>query len=281
MPRRHPQTPKPQRRPSGPWISGPTPVIGLVGGIGAGKSAAASAFAELGAFVLDADAIGHTLLDQNPCRDIIIEVFGEGVLAPYTTEGERRPVDRKALGTIVFADPFLLGRLEDILHPLMRRTFERAIGREVRRGKHKAVILDAAILYEAEWNDLCDTVVFVDSTPENRLARLEATRGWTAETLASREKAQGPLAEKRAEANHILANNDSPEALRAAAKALWPALLKPVPKPRRLEPIEDEVEVKADLDAKLDPAPDIQPSAAADGKAGSRAKSGPRGQPSA
>ncbi len=268
MPRRHPQTPKPQRLPSGPWISGPLPVIGLVGGIGAGKSAAASAFAGLGAFVLDADVVGHTLLDQNPCRDIIIEVFGEAVLAPYTVEGERRPIDRKALGAIVFADPFLLGRLEDILHPLMRRTFERAISREVRRGQHKAVVLDAAILYEAEWNDLCDTVVFVDSTPEIRLARLEASRGWTLETLAAREKAQGPLAEKRVEANHILTNNDSPEALRAAAKALWPALLKPVPKPRRLEPLEPD----ADLDAKT--------SATADNKVASRAKSGPRGQPS-
>ena len=232
MPRRHPQNPKPQRRPSGPWLHGPTPVIGLVGGIGSGKSLAASVFADLGALVLDADRIGHTLLDQNPCRDIVVEVFGEGVLAPYTAEGERRAIDRRALGALVFADPFLLGRLEDILHPLMRRTFERAISREVRQQRHQAVVLDAAILYEAEWNDLCDTVVFVDASPEVRSARLEASRGWTAETLATREKAQGPLAEKRAEANQILGNNESPADLRAAATSLWPLLLKPRPKPR-------------------------------------------------
>ena len=266
MPRRHPQKPKPQRRPSGPWISGPIPVIGLVGGIGAGKSAAASAFAELGAFVLDADKIGHTLLDQNPCRDIVIEVFGEGVLAPYTTEGERRAIDRRALGAIVFADPFLLGRLEDILHPLMRRTFERAIDREIRRGRHKAVVLDAAILYEAEWNDLCDTVVFVDSSAENRLARLEASRGWTLETLNVREKAQGPLAEKRVEADHVLANDGTAEDLQAAAKALWKTLLKPAPKPRRIDAHTDP-----DID---DPAP------AAPGHANVNAKPGPRGRPS-
>jgi len=264
MPRRHPQKPKPQSRPPGPWLSGPIPVIGLVGGIGAGKSAAAAAFAELGAFVLDADKIGHTLLDQNPCRDIVIEVFGEGVLAPYTVEGERRAIDRRALGAIVFADPFLLGRLEDILHPLMRRTFERAIGREVRRGRHRAVVLDAAILYEAEWNDLCDAVVFVDSSVENRLARLEASRGWTLETLAAREKAQGPLAEKRAEADHVLSNDGTAEDLHAAAKTLWLTLLKPAPKPRRID---------ADTDLDIDdPAPVA--------KSHANAKPGPRGRPS-
>ncbi len=264
MPRRHPQQPKPQRRPSGPWLNGPIPVIGVVGGIGSGKSAAALAFAELGAFVLDADKIGHTLLDQSPCREIVVEVFGEGVLGPYTAEGERRPIDRRALGAIVFADPFLLSRLEDILHPLMRRTFERAIGREVRRGRCSAVVLDAAILYEAEWNDLCDTVVFVDSTPAIRLARLEASRGWTPETLATREKAQGPLGEKRVEANHVLANNGSTADLQVVAKALWPELHRPVPRLPKLNAALD-----LDLTDEKPAQPDIV----------KRAKAGPRGQP--
>ena len=255
MPRRHPQKPKPQRRPAGLWLNGPIPVIGLVGGIGSGKSLAASVFADLGGMVIDADKVGHTLLDQNPCRDIVIEVFGEEVLGPYTAEGERRPIDRKALGAMVFADPLLLGRLEDILHPLMRRTFERAISREVRRQRYSAVFLDAAILYEAEWNDLCDKVIFVDASIEVRLARLESSRGWTAETLATREKAQGVLAEKRAEADEVLANNGDPDELRAAATALWPGLLKDQPKPRPI----------IDLPS-LDESP--------------RGKRGPRGQPS-
>ena len=255
MPRRHPQNPKPQRRPAGPWLHGSLPVIGLVGGIGGGKSLAASVLAELGALVIDADKVGHTLLDQNPCRDIVVEVFGEGVLAPFTAEGERRPIDRKALGALVFADPFLLGRLEDILHPLMRRTFERAIAREVRRERYPAVVLDAAVLYEAEWNDLCDKVVFIDAAPEVRLARLEASRGWTAETLANREKAQGPLAEKRAEADVILANNATPDDLRAATTALWPSLLQDRPKSRPEIPLPP-----------LDDSP--------------RGRRGPRGQPS-
>ncbi len=203
------------------------PVVGLIGGIGAGKSRAAACFGELGGFVLDADAIGHALLEQSPCRDRVLERFGEAVLAPYTSEGERRPIDRRALGSIVFADPAALRDLEGILHPAMRRTFDRAIIRQARLGRAAAVVLDAAILYEAGWDTLCDVVVYVDAVDEVRLARLEAARGWTAEGLAAREKSQGPAEEKRRQADHILRNDGTPEDLKAAAAALWPRLIRP------------------------------------------------------
>ncbi len=228
MPRRHPLNPRPQRRPEGPWRNGPIPVIGLVGGIGAGKSLAASALAARGAFLLDADAIGHILLDQSPCRDRVLDRFGEGVLEPFAAEeGIRRPINRRALGTIAFANRSALRDLELILHPAMRKTFEKAIARESRRQRHPAIVLDAAILYEADWDSLCDLVVCVDADPDRRMARLEATRGWTAEVLASREKSQGPIEEKRRDADHVLTNDGTPEELLAAIDALWPRLLKP------------------------------------------------------
>ncbi len=228
MARRHPDNPRPQRRPAGPWRNGPIPVIGLVGGIGAGKSLAASAFVGRGAFLLDADAIGHTLLEQSPSRDRVLARFGESVLEPIgEVEGVRRAIDRRVLGAIAFSNPGSLRDLETILHPTMRRTFEKAIKRESRHARYPAIVLDAAILYEADWDSLCDLVVFVDAAPEIRLARLEAARGWTAETLAAREKSQGPLEEKRRDADHILTNDGTPEEFRAAAEALWPALLKP------------------------------------------------------
>jgi len=227
MARRHPDNPRPQRRPAGPWRHGPIPVIGLVGGIGAGKSLAAAAFAARGAFLLDADAIGHVLLEQSPCRDRVLARFGEAVLEPIgEVEGVRRAIDRKILGAIAFSNPGSLRDLEAILHPAMRRTFEKAIRRESRHARHPAIVLDAAILYEADWDSLCDLVVFVDAAPEARLARLGAARGWTAEALAAREKAQGPLEEKRRESDQILTNDGTPEDFRAAADALWPALLK-------------------------------------------------------
>ena len=203
------------------------PVVGLIGGIGAGKSLAASCFGGLGGFVLDADAIGHALLERSPCRDRVLDRFGEAVLGPYTAEGERRPIDRRALGAIAFADPVALRDLEGILHPAMRKTFDRAINRQARLGRAAAVVLDAAILYEAGWDTLCDVVVYVDAPDAARLARLEAGRGWTAETLAAREKAQGPAEEKRRQADHVLRNDGTPEALKAAAAALWPRLVRP------------------------------------------------------
>ena len=102
-------------------------------------------------------------------------------------------IDRRALGTIVFANPEALRQLEAILHPRMRRTFERAIARTVRRGQARAVVLDAAILLEAGWHTLCDRIVLVDAPREQRLARLAAARGWSEQTLAAREAAQWPL----------------------------------------------------------------------------------------
>jgi dephospho-CoA kinase len=185
----------------------------------------ANALGKRGAFVLDADAIGHVLLEQSPSRDRVIERFGEVVLEPFGEFGVRRAIDRRALGAVVFSSPGALRDLEAILHPVMRKTFEKAIGRESRRGRVNAVVLDAAILYETGWDTLCDTVVFVDASPEVRLARLEASRGWSAEGLAARENSQGPLEEKRRQADHILVNEGTPEELEADLARLWPKLM--------------------------------------------------------
>ncbi|MHC5543905.1 dephospho-CoA kinase, partial [Singulisphaera rosea] len=143
-------------RPSGPWKHGAIPVIGVIGEIGAGKSAASASLAARGAFVIDADAVGHALINQRPVRDEVIARFGTGILSPETASGEPPEIDRRALGAIVFASPSALADLETIVHPKMRRTFERAIARTVRRGQALAIVLDAAILLEAGWENLCD-----------------------------------------------------------------------------------------------------------------------------
>jgi dephospho-CoA kinase len=225
MPRPPLENSEPRRRTAGPWRNGPIPVVGLIGGIGSGKSVAAATLAGLGAFVLDADAIGHVLLEQSPCRDRVLERFGEGVLEPFGEVGVRRSIDRKALGAVVFSSPGALRDLEAILHPTMRKTFEKAIARQSRRGDVPMIVLDAAFLYEAGWDTLCDSVVFVDASPETRLARLEASRGWSSEGLAAREKAQGPLEEKRRQADHLLPNDGPLDRLAEEIKALWPRLV--------------------------------------------------------
>jgi dephospho-CoA kinase len=218
---------RPQKRPKGPWKHGPVPVLGLIGGIGAGKSLVGRIFADRGAVVLDADAIGHALLDQKPAREEVVKRFGTRVLENATgAPGESPRINRLVLGALVFGQPQALRDLESILHPRMRRTFERVISRAVRGGSNPAVVLDAAVLLEAGWNDLCDAVVFVDAPREMRLERLRVQRGWSAEKLDSRERAQLPLDEKRRRAHHVINNDSDAEALRAAAEKVWHSFVK-------------------------------------------------------
>jgi len=212
-------------RPPGPWKHGPIPVLGLVGGIGAGKSLVAAELAARGASVLDADAVGHALLQQSPARDLVYARFGDEVLDPAGL------IDRAALGAIVFSHPSARGDLEAILHPRMRKTFERAIGRAQRRGDVPAVVLDAAVLYEAGWSTLCDLAAFVDAPEDQRLARVAAQRGWTAEVLAAREAAQLPLDGKRSRAGLVVRNDAGPDELREQVDALWTRLQTP-PRPK-------------------------------------------------
>lgn len=246
FPRRRPD------RPRGPWKHGAIPVLGLIGPIGAGKSWVAAELAAQGAQVLDADAVGHALLEQRPARDLVVDRFGPAILdrsAPTGTEegSTSAPprIDRRALGGLVFNDPAALRGLEAILHPRMRRTFERAIARAQRGERVRAVVLDAAILLEAGWNDLCDLVVFVDAPRDQRLARVVEQRGWSAEQLEARERAQWSADRKRERADVVLTNDQDsdPNPLRAEIDArLWarvaqgPQTANSLPRPDRESP---------------------------------------------
>ena len=148
----------------------PIRVLGIVGGMGSGKSRIAKMLAVRGATVIDADAVGHALLDQGPVQEALVRKFGTDILGPDLGDGTRQ-IDRRALGAIVFSNEAARKALEESLHPRMRTTFERVISRLSRQVSPKPgslrlpapiVVLDAALLYEAGWNDLCDMVVFVD-----------------------------------------------------------------------------------------------------------------------
>ncbi len=226
--------------PPGPWRHGSIPVFGLVGGIGAGKSAVAARLEELGAHVIDADKVGHALLEQRPVREAVIERFGYAIVDRSTPDVAFHTIDRKALGAIVFSDPVALRALEAILHPLMRRTFEKAIDRTIRKAQARAIVLDAAILYEAGWDSLCDKVIFIDAPRPERLARLAATRGWDEAALAAREQRQGPLDGKKARADLVIVNDGDMAALRSAIGREWnPLQAKSSAKPRPSPFLED------------------------------------------
>jgi dephospho-CoA kinase len=222
-----------------------------VGGIGAGKSSVAAAFAAQGAFVLDADAIGHVLLDQRPAFEDVVKRFGTGVIVPGSPETSAR-VDRSKLAARVFGNPAELKALERILHPRMRATFTKAIGRTVRRGEHRAVVLDAAVLFEAGWDDLCDLVVFVESPQSLRLSRIHASRGWDAAELEARERVQLPLEVKQQRSGELILNVGDLDALSHEVSRVLKNLRPPRRVPRSELPPEPAREVRS---GKAFPAP--------------------------
>jgi dephospho-CoA kinase len=194
------------------WKHGSIPVLGLIGGIGGGKSSVARRLADRGAAVIDADAVGHELLEDPAIRDRVVERFGSGVAeAARPGESSAPRISRRALGAIVFNEPAALRDLEAILHPAMREDFRRTIGRLERDGGRPCIVLDAAVLLEAGWDDLCDRIALVDAPRAERLRRVKASRGWSEEALAARERSQWPVEEKRRRADWII-DNDGPPA---------------------------------------------------------------------
>jgi len=196
------------------WKHGAVPVIGLTGAIGGGKSQVAALLGQRGAVVIDADRVGHEVLEQPEVRRQVIERFGALVVAhgPDAT-ASLGAIDRQALGSIVFASRPALDDLEAIVHPQMRQQFEAIIDHESVRGRAPAVVLDAAILLEAGWDNLCDLVVFVDASQPVRLHRVARGRGWTAEVLQAREAAQWPRERKLSRADIVIHNDSSLEIL--------------------------------------------------------------------
>ncbi len=211
-----PCQPTREPRTAGRFRHGAVPVIGLIGGIGGGKSEVAALFRERGAVVIDADAVGHELLKDPAVLGRIADRFGERVLAGAGRQGSSAPaIDRKALGAIVFADPVARRDLESILHPRMRSWFLEVIESELRAGggTDHLVVLDAAVLLEAGWDDLCDLIVFVDAPLAERMRRVEERRGWSREMLEARERAQWPNDLKRRRADVVITNDAGVETL--------------------------------------------------------------------
>jgi dephospho-CoA kinase len=212
----------------GRWKHGAIPVVGLIGGIGSGKSRVASLLAERGAAVIDADAVGHELLGDPEICAKVVERFGMGVLQEPREAGTAPPkIDRRALGAIVFADPASRQALEALLHPAMRAQFLATIDRLAQRRESTCIVLDAAILLEAGWDDLCDRIVFVDAPHRQRLRRVAEARGWSEPTLEARERAQWPLDEKRRRADGIISNDSGPDRLEDQVDRLVSRLLGP------------------------------------------------------
>lgn len=175
------------------------PVIGIVGGIGSGKTAVTAWLASLGCATIDCDELGHELLLRDSVQQEIRRHWGRAVFSPT---GQ---VDRKALGKIVFANRAELDALEKILHPRIRSLIIEKISAS-QSGNFPAVVVDAAVLFEAGWDDLCTDVVFVDAPQEERFRRVRQSRQWSRDEFLAREKLQISLDKKSKRCYHTISN---------------------------------------------------------------------------
>ena len=179
------------------------PIIGLTGGIGSGKSLVARILAELGCGVIDADALAQQALDENPVANQLVDWWGNGVL------GDDGRVNRRALADIVFDRPDQLRRLEQLTHPLIRPYRLELRQDYLADEKIRAIVEDCPLLIEVELDKECDTIIFVDTPRSLRSRRLAASRGWTEQDLARREKIQASLDTKAKRADHVVVNDAS------------------------------------------------------------------------
>lgn len=186
------------------------PLLGLTGGIGAGKSAALDAFAALGAATLSSDAVVHRLYGRSDVREAVVARFGASV---YRGDA----VDRAALGEAAFADPEGIGFLEDLLHPLIGPEREAWIAEHAGADPPPpALVCEVPLLFEAGLEDAFDAVLVVTAAEELRRARV-AGRGQDFDTRSARQVSEE---EKAARADEVYVNEGSLDELRAWARAV-------------------------------------------------------------
>lgn len=182
-------------------------VVGVLGGIGSGKSAVSNALSRyFQTLTIDADRIGHEVLDISTVKENIRQNFGDDVFDGIDIC--RQSLARKVFGSDQHSQQ-ALAKLERIVHPEIRRKVEQQLN-EV-PAEIDIVLLDAAVMLEAGWDDLCDHIVFVDTPFETRLARVQENRNWTADELRRREASQISIEDKRNASEFTVDNSGSLE----------------------------------------------------------------------
>ena len=197
-------------------------VIGLIGGVASGKSAVAAELARRGATIFDADKIGHAVLQRPAVRDELVARWGREILDG--AGGVSRPAVAKLVSGDTNEAKANRQALEELLHPLIRAQIEAEI-RQLPDAVIPAVVIDAPLLIESGWNEVCQAVIFVDSPREQRFARAEQNRGWSPEEFARREASQMPIEQKRDWSTHVIRNDGSLSDLEQAGDRVWTAAI--------------------------------------------------------
>jgi dephospho-CoA kinase len=181
-------------------------IIGVTGSTGSGKSTVAALLDERGGYIIDADALSHDVL-QNAARGAVVGAFGEGIL-----DGEQR-IDRKKLGSLVFADEKKREALEQIVHPLVREGILEHIERAQTDGC-AFIVIDAVLLIETGLDALCDDVWLVAADEKTRLGRIIARDSLTEEAAWARMRNQRDTETLLPRADRVIRNDGGLAALR-------------------------------------------------------------------
>jgi dephospho-CoA kinase len=190
--------------------------VGLTGGVASGKSTVAGILAELGAVVIDADALAREVVQAGtPGFERVVAEFGADIVGP---DGQ---LDRPALGRLVFNDEAARKRLEAIVHPLV---FERYAELETNAPTDGVVVHDIPLLAESGRAGDFDAVIVVDTPHESQVERMTADRGWTTEDAESRIAAQASREDRLAIATYVVDNTGTLEELRVRVEEIYDQL---------------------------------------------------------
>lgn len=178
-------------------------VIGVVGGVGSGKSSVLRAVEGLKLQIIDADKIGHEELRKPLIRDQLVQEFGTQIL---DKSGE---IHRAMLAGLVFGTTPECQQNRERLNEIVRPGIRSEIRRQIDQATQDVdvVILDAALLLEAGWANECDALIFIETPLVLRQERVAMHRGWSAEELARREASQWDLGQKRSACGYIVDNS--------------------------------------------------------------------------
>ena len=183
------------------------PIIGILGGIGSGKSTVAAEFGKLGCAVINADTIAHKLLENNTVKKKIVGRFGKAILNP---SGK---INRRKLAGTAFASTGNIKALKRIIHPLVLKQTTELIEKANSRKKVKAIVLDMPLLMEVGWDKRCDRLIFVKCKEQIRAKRAKKMGISGKKGLKIRENFQISLDKKKRIADNTIDNNSGFSAL--------------------------------------------------------------------
>ena len=189
--------------------------IGLTGGIGTGKSLVSNILNDLGATVMNADLLGHeAYLPGTLGFGLVVDAFGDQIV------GDDGTVDRKKLGPIVFSSPQNMSKLNAIMHPLIRDMIQAQLEEYSSNGTD-VVVVEAAVLIEASWEDLFDEVWVVTSDKETVIERLKDRNSLSREDAIVRIDSQMSTDERIGHSDVVISNNSTTDELADSVENFW------------------------------------------------------------